>query len=821
MAHHEPPSPLKVFPDPKRPKSAQNLRSISKAEESSMSTTVNLTTRQFNLVPLDSFDTTKFPTNSEVLRRIFYISDFSKKRSISSIADQVFTEMEDIYRRALAIERPTKQAKNCKAQMCKLHDEFKLARANYNHNPSNIQSKVQAFIDKLPQICDLTPRDAEEQISKDRLRSQMKKNQDIAFLHDQRKLRRQALAKEDIAYSKKSEAKINREISLVKQQISSSLSVSSPKQKPMSSAARFLEPTLPRLRGNIVSTNQPLAADIDLRPGDDTKVDPDYVQSRFLRDRPKKKNIVSKNSLLLQTSDRRQLSSRALTSVAGAALVEMGEDLNDHVFSHSTINRNRRHMRAETAGAIKTSFCPPKRATVHFDGKLLTDLSGGFGDRLAVMLSGDTPDCTSGKLLSARLIKDSSGKEQADEVVRALKEWKAQNNIVAMCFDTTSSNTGWINGAATRIEKSLAKIQKRPVLWLPCRHHIPELFIKAAWEILFGKDMAPHYNDFKVFQQSFPNLDKKNYHILEPKQWMNPHINRVVEFCHFILNSEKQPRDDYLECLHLTLLILGSPPKPFSFKACGAFHKARWMAPLIYGEKMFLFRSTLKESKAYLSKLERFVVFASLFYVEYWFSAHLASEAPYMDLKFYKSMLQYQKSDKAIAKAILDKFYGHTWYLNQHYVPFSLFSRNVSKEEKAKIATKLTKIKSSKEYSCGYPMPVPLSQLTLEQGLALKLSEFVDTESLFMFDAFGFKKDWLDKPVDTWKNFESFKEMENWVRTLKVTNDTAERGVKLVSDFCTTLTKDSEDLQNLLQVVEQHRREYPDVNKATLMKASK
>ena len=112
------------------------------------------------------------------------------------------------------------------------------------------------------------------------------------------------------------------------------------------------------------------------------------------------------------------------------------------------------------------------------------------------MLTGDTPQCQSGKLLSARLIRDSSGKEQAEEVIRALKEWKVEMNVVSMCFDTTSSNTGWINGAATRIEKYLAMIQKRPLLWGPCRHHIPELFLKAVWEALFGEDMAPHYLDF-------------------------------------------------------------------------------------------------------------------------------------------------------------------------------------------------------------------------------------------------------------------------------------------------------------------------------------
>ena len=112
-------------------------------------------------------------------------------------------------------------------------------------------------------------------------------------------------------------------------------------------------------------------------------------------------------------------------------------------------------MRAKVKTEVLNSFIPPKRAEVHFDGKRLKDLNGGFGDRLAVMLSGDTPDCRSGKLLSANLIKDGTGKQQAEEVLRALKEWNAEMMVVAMCFDTTSANTGWINGAATLIEQYL------------------------------------------------------------------------------------------------------------------------------------------------------------------------------------------------------------------------------------------------------------------------------------------------------------------------------------------------------------------------------
>ena len=812
---------------------SKELRSESKAA-------IAARTRPFDLVPLESFDTTRFPTNAEVLRRIFFLSDLSNSTPLKSKFDFVFNEMEDIYKKALAIQRSTKQKLHCIDQFSILYQDFKVTACHFKQNRKQ-SPKDKFFLENLHKLCDISPPDAEKQIRNDRLRSQRDKDRDIAFLNDQRTLRKDSLANVDPTYSKKSEAKFKRDlkISNLQKQVSSSASISSfhePKQKTLVGSS--LEPTLPRLRSRIQPTGKASAPEnkgsgsedeakneaqfrFSLKPSND----PDYVESRFLRDRPKKKNLLSADSLVLKAADRGNTSSRKLTSLVGAVLVEGGEDLNDHVISHMTIHRNRPMMRAATATNIKKSFVPPKRAGVHFDGKKVEFLNGESGETLAVMLTGDTPQCQSGKLLSARLIRDSSGKEQAEEVIRALKEWKVEMNVVSMCFDTTSSNTGWINGAATRIEKYLAMIQNRPLLWGPCRHHIPELFLKAVWEALFGEDMAPHYLDFEKFKKIFKDLDKSKYETLPNKKWMVPIIKHIVEFCQHLLSTEKQPRDDYKEVLDLTLALLGSPPKDFNFKACGAYHKARWMAPLIYSFKMCSFRAFLPKeiasTKAYLAKLEQFVTFATLFYVEYWFCTQIASDAPYMDLNFYKNMLQYKKTNKIIADAVLEKFYGHTWYLNQCYAPLSLFSKNVSSEEKAEIANKLLKVKPPKKYSTGYPMPVPLSQFTVKDGLALRLSDFVDTESLFMFDCFDFKKDWLDKPVDTWENYESFKEMENFVRNLKLTNDTAERGVKLVTDYCKTLTKDSEDLQNLMQVVEQHRGEYKDVKKTTLNKASR
>ena len=60
--------------------------------------------------------------------------------------------------------------------------------------------------------------------------------------------------------------------------------------------------------------------------------------------------------------------------------------------------------------------------------------------------------------------------------------------------------------------------------------------------------------------------------------------------------------------------------------------------------------------------------------------------------------------------------------------------------------------------------------------------------------------------------------MEEFVLNLKITNDTAERGVKMIQDYSKILTKDSKERQDILQVVEQHRDEIRDVKKSTLKK---
>ena len=81
---------------------------------------------------------------------------------------------------------------------------------------------------------------------------------------------------------------------------------------------------------------------------------------------------------------------------------------------------------------------------MNFNGKLLADL-GGFGkiDRLAVVLVHEEEN----KILAICKTSDSTGRTEAEKVKGILHDWKLTEKILAVGFNTTSSNTGVHTGA--------------------------------------------------------------------------------------------------------------------------------------------------------------------------------------------------------------------------------------------------------------------------------------------------------------------------------------------------------------------------------------
>ena len=65
-----------------------------------------------------------------------------------------------------------------------------------------------------------------------------------------------------------------------------------------------------------------------------------------------------------------------------------------------------------------------------------------------------------------------------------------------------------------------------------------------------------------------------------------------------------------------------------------------------------------------------------------------------------------------------------------------------------------------------------------------------------------------------------FQEGVKKVKSLKVVNDCAKRGVALIQELCRR-TKDEEKLHYLIQVVENHRQTYKTVKKVDLLSGTK
>lgn len=88
---------------------------------------------------------------------------------------------------------------------------------------------------------------------------------------------------------------------------------------------------------------------------------------------------------------------------------------------------------------------------------------------------------------------------------------------------------------------------------------------------------------------------------------------------------------------------------------------------------------------------------------------------------------------------------------------------------------------------------------------------------LFSLLELNTSQEWLQLPVKYWPLMTDYRKALEFVHCLEVTNDCAERGVKLISEF-KDITKDEEQLQYSLQLIEAHRRLIPSVSKENLRK---
>lgn len=86
-------------------------------------------------------------------------------------------------------------------------------------------------------------------------------------------------------------------------------------------------------------------------------------------------------------------------------------------------------------------------------------------------------------------------------------------------------------------------------------------------------------------------------------------------------------------------------------------------------------------------------------------------------------------------------------------------------------------------------------------------------------DQYELPHQFMDKDPELWAIDENCLQCKSVLSDLKVINDLAERGVALVQDYNNCLTRSEGQKQYLLQVVEEHRKKFPDVTKNKVVTA--
>ena len=171
---------------------------------------------------------------------------------------------------------------------------------------------------------------------------------------------------------------------------------------------------------------------------------------------------------------------------------------------------------------------------LHFDSKLCNewDLKSNITvkmERIAVSVTAPEDDNNSDILLGVYQANSSKGKYQAKQIKKVQEDFEIENNIFAVCTDTTTSNVGVHNGG---IELINGYVVRKHIMWLLCHRHIYERHVSHLVQALTGKTKAPKKQlfsnfikywpeNFQVCNEDINSLDRFNFNIFKNNSYMH------------------------------------------------------------------------------------------------------------------------------------------------------------------------------------------------------------------------------------------------------------------------------------------------------------
>lgn len=723
----------------------------------------------------------KLPSKGEVMSRFLYIH-LSEKMTVRDSETAVIREVLPIWQRARI---PTTQEYNA---IKKLDDMFKVWQGLKKHSKRNSDAQrrqEQAFVHSRKELFDIAHANAIEliQIQEDR-----------EFLLAQREPgRRGYMSGED----KKLALKEARSYERKRRQENYKLkSVQSQKEISASACSAEIEHSSSDSSSESESEEDSIAKRVQVKRS----------RKSFSMSRPH--SAVSRETAA--ALDRTKTSDRKATYIISGVAKDLGLNAGNLAINRSSIRRARIKHRQELALEIRRNFSPDVPLAVHWDGKLLLDLTGNQKvDRLPIVVAGAGVQ----KLLSVPKLESGTGERQATAVHECLLEWNLEESVKALVFDTTASNTGKKKGACTLLQQKLG----RNVLHIACRHHISEIILEHAFSACMSSNTSgPEIALFLRFRNEFNRINQADYHTIMDDESMKSkvehHKEGIVSFCLTQL-EQFQPRCDYRELLELSLILLGeTPPRGVRVLQPGALHRARWMARLIYAFKLYMYRHQFLLRRVEEKGICRFIVFGICVYLRSWFTAPDLLSAARHDLQLVKRIQQFRDVDREVSVAAAKALSRHLWYVSEELVGAAFFDDQISHEEKVLMVDALSvESKTTNDFTKRVQMNI--NDISDE----MTVKDFVSSNTMQFFEILGLPHSFLNKRPSEWTKDEQYKKAFEVVSGIKPVNDFAERGVALMQDFNRAIVSSEEQKQYLLQVVEHHRTQYPNPKKETLV----
>ena len=216
------------------------------------------------------------------------------------------------------------------------------------------------------------------------------------------------------------------------------------------------------------------------------------------------KNIASRSQVVM-AADRHKMSNNALDHIIASIIRESKGCVSDFTLSRISTSRGRRKLRfmkLETLKKYISDDLGVNYFTIHWDEKQLkAGKAFNQQEHLAVLASSARGEVV--KLLGTTVLDNGSGLNQARAIKNMLEEWNIKERCVAMCFDTTASNTGRFAGVFILLEAFIGY----PLLWTSCRHHMLEVILGDAFKAIFGPTSSPMVNLFGILKSKWPTFN--------------------------------------------------------------------------------------------------------------------------------------------------------------------------------------------------------------------------------------------------------------------------------------------------------------------------